>query len=365
MFDLRAVIIGTAAAVVAAAAPATGQTPADLRAQLERLRQEHTTALAAARRADSARVAGVGVDTIRVGALTVIAPQSTGSPARPATAEAWRMLHERIGEEARALGGIEFVIQQAGTPDIVPRAPSRLVRPLAVPRGTTTTELAKWLARRAAMEIAALQDTSFRRWLRSGIDLFSDSTRWSASAYVELVTQPWTAVKRCYLGDLDGCRHALGLAPGIDLLDQWYDAEDRRRLVAAADEGQFNRAHARERTACVDGGAADACTALLRDVSASYLQPPLPSGPLALVGLVLDLGGPGAYTRLMASPERPLAERLSAAAGLAPDSLLATWRARVLAARPEPVTLTAALAWAAFAWVLAFGTLAVQSTRWR
>jgi hypothetical protein len=116
---------------------------------------------------------------------------------------------------------------------------------------------------------------------------------------------------------------------------------------------------------CVEGRSADACTALLRRLPARSLEPPLRNGPRALVEQALDLGGPDAYDRLMASPHRPLGERLAVAAGVPQDSLVARWRARVIVARPRAVTLTPRGAWAAFVWILVLGALALQSTRWR
>lgn len=365
MCDIRRVIASATIAILAGVLTAEAQTPATLQTHLERLRREHAAALAAAQRADSVRVANVRIDTIRAGALTVLAPPGTAGLAGRAATEAWRVLDARFGRGAQALAGIEFVLQQQGAPDVTPRAPTRDVRPLTVPARTTADELAPWLAVRAAGEVSTRQDSAFRAWFRSAVDPLSDSTRRNTDVYVELVTKPWTVVKRCYLGDLDGCRDALGLAPGVDPLDQWYDAEDRRRLVAATAAEGLHADHPQQRSACVDRGDADACTKLLRQMPVSFVEPPLPSGPRALLGLTLDLGGPGAYDRLMASPQRSLADRLSAASGLSPDSLLATWRARVLAARPLPVTLSLAGAWAALAWVLVFGALALQSTRWR
>lgn len=366
MSDLRGVIAGAAAAVLAAAAPASAQEPAALRAQLEHLRREQATALAAARRSDHERMAAVLVDTVREGALTVLVPHTTSGLARAATAEAWRVLHTRFGEAARAVRATEFIVQQAGRPDIVPRAPSDRVRSLTVAPHTTADIVARWLAIQAASDISMRQDVAFRGWIRSTVEAFSDSVDRDADVYVELVTKPWTAVKRCYLGDLDGCRRALGLLPAMDMLDQWYDAEDQRRLVATLwGNRSWNSwsGTVTERDACIDGGDVDGCTTILH--RQSRLEPPLPAGPRALVGLALDLGGPGAYDRLMASPDRPIADRLAAAARVSADSLITSWRARALAARPQPVTLNTAGAWAALAWVLVLASAALRSTRWR
>ena len=379
MYDIRLVSAALTAALLCAGRPATSQTTAALRAELDRLRQERAAAIAAARRGDSVRALGIRLDTIRAGALTVLAPWPAGPSARAATARAWRLLQGRFGDGADVLEGVEFVVQPALGLDVVPLARGTRVHPLLIPREASgrsspadaaieidvdTATLARWIASRAAAEVAAHQDTAFRNWLRGNIDAESDDTRRLGGAYVELVTEPWTAVKRCYLGDLDGCRRALGLVPERDPLDQWYDAEDRRRLVATAAPDDFRFRPAGERASCVEGNA-DACTALLRRLPARSLEPPLRTGPRALMELALDLGGAGAYDRLMESPNRPIVERLAAAAGVSQDSLLMRWHARVLAARPRPVTLTAAGAWAAFGWVLALGALALQSTRWR
>ena len=366
MSDVRNVIAVAVCAALAVAAPAAAQDPAALRDQLERLRREQATALAAARQSDRERLAGVLVDTVRAGVLTVLVPHAISSLARAATAEAWRTLHARFGDAVGAIAGTEFILQQAGAPDIVPRAPNDRVRSYVVNPQTTTDVLARWLAIHGASDISIRQDVALRGWIGTTVSAFSDSTDRDAGVYVELATRPWTAVKRCYVGDLDGCRHALGLVPAMDLIDQWYDAEDQRRMIATLwDNRSGNRwsGTPAERDACVDGGDVGGCRALLRRLSP--VEPPLPSGPRALVGLALDLGGPGAYDRLVASPDRPIADRLEAAAGVSDDSLIATGRARALVARPQPVTLNTAGAWAAFAWVLVLAATALRSTRWR
>ena len=379
MYDIRVVSAVLTAALLCAGRPATSQTTAALRADLDRLRQERAAAIAAARRGDSVRALGLRVDTIRAGALTVLAPSPAGPSARAATARAWRLLQVRFGDAAGLLAGIEFVTQPALGPDLVPLARGTRVRPLRVPReairrrspvdtgfeiDVDTATLAQWIAMQAASDIAAHQDTALRHWLRGTIGPLNDSTRRNADVYVEMVTVPWTTAKRCYLGDLDGCRRALGLVPERNPLDQWYDAEDRRRLVATAAPDDFRFRPAGERALCVEGNA-DACTALLRRMPARSLEPPLRNGPRALMEFALDLGGAGAYDRLMEAPNRPIVQRLAAAARVSQDSLLARWHARVIAARPRPVTLTPAGAWAAVGWVLALGALALQSTRWR
>jgi hypothetical protein len=58
-------------------------------------------------------------------------------------------------------------------------------------------------------------------------------------------------------------------------------------------------------------------------------------------------------------------ERLALAAAMPADSLLRRWRAEIMAGRPHPVPIAAAAGWAALGWCVAFGLLALRSTRWR
>src|SRR5512134_1991556 len=190
MCDPRVASAGLAAVLLAAGRPAVAQTTAALQAQLERLRQEHATAITAARRVDSVRAVGIRLDTIRAGALTVLVAWPAGVSARSATAQAWRLLHARFGDGAGVLAGIEFVVQPALGPDILPIARGTRVRPLLIPREATgrsgpadtafeidvdTTTLARWIASRAATDITARQDTALQHWLRGTLDPLIDS----------------------------------------------------------------------------------------------------------------------------------------------------------------------------------------------
>src|SRR5205814_8919717 len=90
-------------------------------------------------------------------------------------------------------------------------------------------------------------------------------------------------------------------------------------------------------------------------------------GPMRiwLVQFALEVGGPGGFHRLTAAAGQPVDAQFAAAADMPLDSLLAVWRGRVLAARPEPVTLESKGAWVALSWGVIFGLLALRSTRWR
>ena len=116
---------------------------------------------------------------------------------------------------------------------------------------------------------------------------------------------------------------------------------------------------------CVEQGDVAACDAALRTVPAEFIHPPLSSRARGLlVDLALELGGAGAYERLVAS-RGPLAGRLATAAHVPVDSLVRAWRARAFAHQPERITLRRAGAWAAMAWAVAFALLGLRSTQWR
>src|SRR5207237_4679461 len=102
--------------------------------------------------------------------------------------------------------------------------------------------------------------------------------------------------------------------------------------------------------ACAQGSDS-ACSELLRSPGA--LPGPLTYDARAtLVGDGLRLGGRAAYHRLVASAGLPIADRLAAAGGMAIDSLVARWRAEILAARPVPVSLPPLGVWIAPRWTL-------------
>ena len=84
-----------------------------------------------------------------------------------------------------------------------------------------------------------------------------------------------------------------------------------------------------------------------------------------LVHLALQLGGRDAYRRLLANPADPLAARLTAAAGMPLDSVIARWHGQVMASRPTTVLLPAWAFVVAMGWTALFAVCGLRSTRWR
>ncbi len=141
-----------------------------------------------------------------------------------------------------------------------------------------------------------------------------DPTR-RTGVYLDLVTATSRAARSCYLGEISGCREALSLGGPVDGVGVYPLDEHARRL---------------------------------------------------LVQVAVELGGEGAYRRLLAPEGAGLEVRLAAAAGVEIDSVLAAWRAEVLESvvhrspGVDPLTGVASLAW-----IAAFLFLACRSTRWR
>lgn len=349
----------------AAALRVDAQTTASERARLERLRRERTRVAAIVARADSQRRISVGVDTIHVGTLTLLAPSAQGALAEQAAALAWGMLERTFGGGTAVLRPIEFVLQGPSVPDITPRVPNANVRTSWAPQGATAEIVALSLSLPAAMTITAAQDTGLQYWLRATIDVRPWTAAHWEGLYTEFVTAPWTSVRACHLGDLAACQRALGLSPAPRYLEVWYADADLEAVLRAGGGAWARRLSPGDAQACLERHDSRMCRAALSAVPDQYLTAPLSGAArVALVALALEWGGAGAYERLRAAPG-PMQDRLTAAARVPIDSLVGTWRARLLAHRPASVTLRPAGAWTAFLWVVVLGVLGLRSSRWR
>jgi hypothetical protein len=195
--------------------------------------------------------------------------------------------------------------------------------------------------------------------------LSSANLEWVAR---ELATTPSVAVRQCYQGELDGCRRALGLTGEGEHWDLWYSAPERRELVRSGFSNRAGPPSSDPRDLALWHG----CVELqdMRDCDL-FLADRKPRAPLtassreSLLALSLRMGGAGSFERLRLAPPGPLEERLARAAGVPPDSLLASWRREALQAQPSAWAGLAKTPVAALFWFLLFGILAARSTRWR
>jgi hypothetical protein len=196
-------------------------------------------------------------------------------------------------------------------------------------------------------------------WAGGALRASSGDLPWVAR---EIITGASTAIRRCYEGDLGGCAQATGLRGGEDPWGNWFTPPERRiyverrvRLADAAGSALWD--------GCVRAGMDEACRVILQG---RPLDAPLtPRARASLLGQALEIGGAGAFRRLRETGEGDLARHLEAAAGVPLDTLLASWRSKVLATRTSAWAGLDRSPFTLFLWILLFGALASRSTRWR
>jgi len=351
------------ALLLACAGQLSGQDLPRLQARADSLAREWRRANAVADAIDSLeRVRALaGRDTIRVGALMIIANPSP-LPLREAAVRAWPLIDSVYGSEARQLEHRPYIIVAVDPDTTVARPPHH--GGIEIPWDEGVGPLTLVLL--SNVPVAPL-DPALQAWLGGSVrpPIRADLQR--ARAYVELVTAPSQAARRCLTGDIGGCRDALDLIETGDRLLRWYPSAAERRAAAFRSFGEYHE-RGTQPTGLRDclAGSDSACTRLLRSLPPGALPRPLSYDARApLVSVALQLGGREGYHRLVASAGLPMADRIAAAAGVAVDSLVSRWRAEILAARPAPAALPPLGIWIALGWTALFAGCGVRSSRWR
>lgn len=340
---------------------AAAQDPAELARRLARLdvlRQQ-----AAARRATVDSVRRNVLDTVRTGSLVILVlPEDAGTLRRGAEL-AWPRLDSLYGDEASTLANPPMLFWIQTRPIRYPPPAVSSLQAVVTAVNATPEDVARQLMSGAASIMRARSDTVLSNWTGPLLMPMSNPRAELGRVYVELVTAPSVAVRRCYQGTAADCRAAVGLIDGGDPVALWFDAAERRALVRKTTElYRLNLRAASE--ACLVGHSDADCIVVLHALP--YLDAPLSTEARhSFARTALAEGGRGAYGRLIRSTGRPLSERFAIAAGLPSDSLALRWRSTILAARPKTVTLAAAGGWMALGWAVAFGLIALRSTRWR
>jgi hypothetical protein len=351
--------------LVCAAATRTlaAQSGAQLQTRADSLAREWRRANAVADAVDSLERARAlaGRDTIRVGALTIVANPSP-LPLREAATRAWPALDSLYGTAARQLEGRPYVIA-AFDPDTTVERPA--VRgALQVPQNDDVASLALILLMHVPM---APLDTALQGWLGGSVRPTIRPEQQRAAVYVQLVTAPSGAARSCFVGEAGGCLGALDLIDGPEDLERWYPSQAERRALVTRSFAEYFGRGARQPTLrlCAEGSDA-ACAELLRLLPPGALPRPLGyDARETLVHIALRHGGRDAYQRLIATPRAPIADRLASAAGMSIDTLVSRWRGEILASRPKPVALPPWGVWAALGWTAVFAACGLRSSRWR
>jgi hypothetical protein len=345
------------AALLLVAAPLTAQIPA-LHARADSLLAEWREAEAFADLQDSLRLTRErgGRDTIRAGALIYLVNRSP-LPLAQAAAIAWPQVERFYGPAAQAFVQRPFLIQAVDPDTNEDIPPGQAIKILW---NTDVSSLARALV--AMADLSGL-DTGLRNWLGGAVVARFDSGPGHSAVYVQLVTAPSRAVRRCYSGERSACSDALSLSDMTDPAAQWYGPEERQALVATQYAEFLNRTgHVQGVHACTQGSDF-ACLDLLRSLSLG--QPLDYQARLTLLETAVRLGGTETFSRLLTTPAGPMGRRLATAALVSEDSLVGRWRNDVLAARPVPVPLPPWGAWVALGWVIVFASCGAGSSRWR
>ncbi len=356
---------GLLAALTAWAGPSSAQDTlvSRLRTRADSLVREWRQASAFADLIDSLERerAGVGRDTIAVGSLRIVTNPSP-LPIREAAARAWPVIDSLYGTAAADLIRQPYIIR-AVDPDTAVRRSVFHVG-MEVPWDLDEASLVTLLLSNVPI---ARPDPALADWLGTSLRPPLRARQDRAAVYVQLVTAPSQAARGCFLGEVARCEDALGLGDAASALERWYpSAGERRALVTRSFAEYFNHgASVGSFHACVAGNDSD-CAELLRSLPGSALPRPLGYDARGtLVHLALRLGGRDAYRRLLANPAAPIADRLAAAAGEPVDSLVARWRAQVIASRPATVLLPAWGFAVALGWTALFAVCGLRSSRWR
>lgn len=339
-----------------------GQGSAALQARADSLLQEWRQANVLAAVQDSLRAAAnvAGRDTIRVGALMILANPSPLPLTRAAT-RAWPMIERFYGPAAQALAHHPIVIQAVDPDTAVLTAPPG--SGLRIPWDEDQDHLTRVLVGSADL---GSDDRGLHDWLRGPLMPSFDIRPVLSRVYLQLVTAPSQAARRCFAGELDACRDALSLTDTAGRIARWYTPAERRLLVTTQLSGFFDRgAQEAEFRSCAGDNDA-ACTDLLESIAPDNVPSPLDHGArYALAATAIALGGPETFSRLLAAPGGPIGGRLATASRLSEDSLVARWRADILAARPKAVSLPPWGGWIALVWAGVFMGCALRSSRWR
>lgn len=345
-------------AALGAASRAAGQTAEDYREDVERLVAQWRNAM----EAESLDTGRFDPDTVSVGAFTLLTKPEIGDLVRDAAETARRRILPMLQADTILLGREPIFVLERD--DRRAWAWAEGIAPvLAIEDEWEAAYVADLLLGTLGRRIATGLDETAALWLGREVPVEPLSPESRERTYVELATDDSRSVAQCYRGDIRACRTALGMARVADPVQVWYSPQQRRRWVE-----RVTYMYVRElslKRDCVEAGLDGACVALMSKAPQAGLIPLSGTARRLLVQLALESGGHGAYSRLLGTDAESIDGRLAAVANIEPDSLVAVWRAAVMASRPEATPASASLAAVALAWIILMAFLASRSSRWR
>jgi hypothetical protein len=283
------------------------------------------------------------LDTLRIGRLVLITTAEYAAKIEATARHQWDVVEPALRLPGRGEGGEEFVLY-FGLP--YPPEPG-----IGEMEGSVHGAIGRVLAARLDPDSSFIRELPFEPLARG----------WREAVYVALATADSRSARFCFLGDLESCRHLLGLTELSDPVTVWYAPEERRRLVERINWYGATAA----RRSCVEEGSDDACLEFLRTVQLKTRAPLPLEARRMLADVALEIGGEGTYTRISTAGGSAVEERLALAVGVEADTLLARWREAVLDARPRTQTVSVLEGLSALAWMVGLALLATRSSRWR
>src|SRR3989454_4263419 len=305
--------------------------------------------------------ATVGADTIAVGGLRIVVNPSP-LPWRQAAELAWPVIDSLYGSVAADLPQHPYIFRAVD--------PDSNVRRTVLHVGV---EVPSDLDVRATTNLLLTTvsppsfDPALADWLAAALRPTLRPQDERAAVFVQLVTAPSEAVRRCFLGDIARCKDVLQLGDSTGLLARWYvTPAEREALVTESFSDYFARGGTGPSLQRCRQHHDDACTALLQSLPPGTLPRPLAQAAgILLVREALRAGGRDAYRRLVARPSAPIGERLASAAGGGIDSLGGRGGDAAAGAAPQPLTPAWWGSFAAIGWATLFGFCSLRGSRWR
>ncbi len=316
-----------------------------------------------------AAAAATRVDTVRIDDLTVLTPIDQGADTRSLFTEVWEESFAHLGHSpalSRSVLSFQRVTDEP-LPIHIVGGGHVLHRDAWVPRERVKADIRRLIAGAMSHDLRDNR-SQVGAWLRGNA---LDPMSWR-EAYRQVATTYAIVTRACLAADASACGSAMALQTGFDRIDgpdvgaeilrEWYTPQERRALVAQ--RGWFGRQAMDLRGRCVAQHETEACDEYLLTVGYDWT-------PLAtdiretVVAHALDVGGEGAWGRLVEYPDMTPAEALEYASAQPLDVLLEGWRAELLAHRPEAFEPLVPSSGRAFLWTLLFAALAMRSTRWR
>lgn len=317
------------------------------------------------------------LDTIRVGPFTLAADARYVDLARTGAESAWARLRPYYGEHRirAATANVVFVVR----PDSLHRllywerfahlttwVGGRLEGNETWVAPTSHGAVEAHLGERVQAYVNAATDRPMRLWALTppanadvAVDLF-------ANAFLQLQTAGSVPARECSAGVLPQCVSALGLVVPPEPIDRMFTAAERRAIGRRLYEQRRDtfRVPKDAPNPCADDAPDAGCERYVRSLPPGAIPPPMATATRgALLLTAIAMGGEGALDRLLADSTASVTSRLASAAGVDRDTLMARWRTRVLAARPEPVLPSTALAVAAVVWGIGLAGLALRMAR--